>query len=63
MIFLAPDGSALSKLGQPQEEAKLVEAIKAVPPQLAKWIADQRKPEPPAPPPSAGTRPPPPDWK
>jgi len=63
VVFLAPDGSELSKLARPTEEAKLVEAIKAVPPQLAKWIADQRKPEPPAPPPSAGTRPPPPDWK
>ena len=64
VVFLAPDGSELSKLARPTEEAKLIEAIKAVPPQLAKWIADQRKPEPPAPPPSAGTRPPPPpDWK
>jgi hypothetical protein len=57
VVFLAPDGSALSKLVQPQEESALIAAIRAVPPLLAKWIADQRKNEPP-PPPSAGTRPP-----
>jgi len=39
-IFLAPDGSELSRLVQPQEESQLIEAIKAVPAQLTKWFDD-----------------------
>ncbi len=42
VVFLAPDGSALSKSVQPATEKKLVAAIKAVPPLLAAWITAQR---------------------
>ena len=42
VIFLAPDGSELSKLVQPTEEAKIVEGLKGVPPKLAAWITNQR---------------------
>jgi hypothetical protein len=41
VVFLAPDGSELSKLVQPTEEARLIEAVGAVPPLLAKWLADR----------------------
>jgi len=43
VVFIAPDWSRLSKLEQPKTEKKLVEAIKAVPPLLAKWIVETRK--------------------
>jgi hypothetical protein len=49
VVFLAPDGSELSKLVQPEEEAKLIEAIKAVPPLMARWLNDQSKEKRPAP--------------
>jgi hypothetical protein len=45
VVFLAPDGSTLSKLVQPQDEAALLDAIKAVPPLLAKWVTEQRQRE------------------
>jgi hypothetical protein len=57
VVFLAPDGSELSKLVQPRDEAQLVEAVKAVPPLLAKWIAGQRQRQEAPPPPPAGVRP------
>jgi hypothetical protein len=47
VVFLAPDGTEFAKLVQPDEEAKLIEGIKATPPQLAKWITEQRKAQPP----------------
>jgi len=42
VVFLAPDGMVLAKLLQPQEEVQLTEAIKAVPPLMAKWVQDRR---------------------
>ena len=56
VVWLAPDGSELSKVVQPDDEAVFVKLIKEVPPQLAKWINDQRKPEV-APPATDGIRP------
>lgn len=38
VIFLAPDGTVLSRV-QPADERKIVGAIKAVPALLAKWLA------------------------
>jgi hypothetical protein len=43
VVFLAPDGTEFAKLVQPDQEAKLLEGIKATPPQLAKWITEQRR--------------------
>jgi hypothetical protein len=37
IVFLAPDGSELSRLVQPQEESQFIDAIKAVPALFAKW--------------------------
>jgi hypothetical protein len=45
VVWLAPDGSELSKVVQPDDEAVFVKLIKEVPPQLAKWITQQRKRE------------------
>ncbi|MHC4914669.1 MAG: hypothetical protein ACYTGB_04175, partial [Planctomycetota bacterium] len=42
VVFLAPDGSALKKLPRPQQEPKLIEAIRAVPPLLAAWMTANR---------------------
>jgi hypothetical protein len=45
VIFLAPDGSELSKLVQPDEEKIFTGVIKDVPPLLAGWLTAQRKPK------------------
>jgi hypothetical protein len=42
-VFLAPDGSALSQLIQPSDKKSLSDAVKAVPPLLAKWLTAQRQ--------------------
>ena len=55
VIFLAPDGSALSQITRPADEAKLLDAIKAVPPLLAAWLAKHPPANPP--PASKGIRP------
>jgi len=46
VVFTAPDGSALSVLTQPAEEAKLIDGVKAVPPLLAKWLVKNRPGDP-----------------
>jgi hypothetical protein len=46
VVFLAPDGSELAKLVQPDDESVFVKTIGEVPPKLAKWITDQRVREP-----------------
>ena len=56
VFFLAPDGTMLSQLVQPANEDKLVQAIRAVPPRLAAWMAKQRPPVTPAPPATKGMR-------
>ena len=43
VVFLAPDGSELSKLVQPDEEKIFTGVIKDVPPLLAGWLTAQRK--------------------
>jgi hypothetical protein len=43
VVFIAPDGSQLSKLERPAAEKKLTAAVEAVPPLLAKWIIRTRK--------------------
>jgi len=47
VVWLAPDGSELSKVVQPDDEAVFVKLIREVPPQLAKWVTEQRKHQPP----------------
>ncbi len=42
VVFLAPDGSELSKLVQPDDEAVFVKTIGEVLPKLADWIIRQR---------------------
>jgi hypothetical protein len=42
VLFLAPDGSALSKHVRPTDPKALGEAIKAVPPLLARWKANSQ---------------------
>jgi hypothetical protein len=47
VVFIAPDGSQLGSLKRPTAEKKLIAAISAIPPLLAKWIiAQKKKPEP-----------------
>ncbi len=60
IAFLAPDGSILSVLRQPTEESQLLEAVRSVPPLLAKWMTERRE-TPPIPPVVAGERPDEPD--
>ena len=43
VIFLAPDGTLLTKVELPTDEAQLIGAMKTVPPLLAKWLAAQRQ--------------------
>ena len=49
VLFLAPDGALLAKVEQPKDEAQLIDAMKTVPPQLAKWAAAQHENAPPNP--------------
>jgi hypothetical protein len=43
VVWLAPDGSQLAKLVQPDDEAIFVKTISEVPPKLANWITNQRR--------------------
>jgi hypothetical protein len=43
VVWLAPDGSELSKAVQPDDEKIFVKLIGDAPPLLAKWITEQRK--------------------
>ncbi len=43
VVWLAPDGSELARLVQPDEESILVKTIGEVPPKLAAWITAQRR--------------------
>ena len=45
VVWLAPDGSELARLVQPDEESILVKTIGEVPPKLAAWITAQRRSE------------------
>jgi hypothetical protein len=48
VVFLAPDGFALSQLIQPYDKKSLADAVKAVPSLLAQWLTAQRQREVPA---------------
>ena len=54
VLFLAPDGTILRKLTGQVGEKDLVAAIQTVPPLLANWITEKRKPIAPAPPATKG---------
>lgn len=45
VVWLAPDGSELSKVVQPDDEKVFIKLIGDVPPLLAKWITEQRRRE------------------